>query len=125
MAFWLRHDYEKIRRFYQLDVDYIDFRYAYPSIPIGMQPTGTHDITSLLLGNSADPSNNHVDALYQLQGAGFDGRIVCPLSYSAGKDYTDHVIQVGERLFGENFEPLLSYMDKSSYLEQLDRLDAV
>lgn len=124
MAFWLRHDYDKIRRFYQLDVDYINFGYGSTPTPTAVRINVMREIRSLLLGNSADPSNNHVDALYELQGVGFDGRIVCPLSYSGCKDYTDHVIQVGERLFGERFEPLQSYMDKSRYFELLDGLDA-
>lgn len=124
IAFWLRHDCERIRRFYQLDVDYIDFNYGLTPLPTNIQPTGIHEITSLLLGNSANTFNNHLDALYQLKSAEFDGRIVCPLSYSGGKEYTDKVIQVGQRLFGESFEPLRSYMDKSRYFELLDDLDA-
>ncbi|MCS4116161.1 hypothetical protein GGQ07_003132 [Salinibacter ruber] len=123
IAFWLKHDYERIQRFYQLDVEYIDFSYSIPQ-PTDTQPTGTSEIGSLLLGNSANPANNHLDALFRLKKVEFNGRIICPLSYSGGKEYTDKIAQVGHRLFGDSFEPLRSYVEKSKYYDLLDDLDA-
>jgi dTDP-N-acetylfucosamine:lipid II N-acetylfucosaminyltransferase len=69
----------------------------------------------LILGNSANPSNNHIDALHFLYDLGYSGIIFCPLSYGGSKVYKGNVCLIGNKLFGENFKPLLKFMPLDEY----------
>ncbi|APG59269.1 TDP-N-acetylfucosamine:lipid II N-acetylfucosaminyltransferase [Christiangramia salexigens] len=78
----------------------------------------------ILLGNSANPSNNHIDALELLkQYELYIDEIICPLSYSGSKKYIDEVINKGIEFFGNNFKPLLSFLPVEEYQNLLDSID--
>ena len=124
IAFWLRHDYEQIRYFYSLDVNFIDFVYGSSPLDLSLFSKTCAGINSILLGNSANPTNNHVDALYNLQSHGYAGQILCPLSYSGSGEYVERVVEVGKRLFGSRFRPLTAYLQKSEYFNLLGGIDA-
>ncbi|MCH7974479.1 MAG: TDP-N-acetylfucosamine:lipid II N-acetylfucosaminyltransferase [Bacteroidetes bacterium] len=68
----------------------------------------------ILLGNSADPSNNHIDILYLLQKLNFTGEIVCPLSYG-DVNYRDFLIKIGYDIFGNKFKPLTDFIPLQQY----------
>lgn len=69
----------------------------------------------ILLGNSATPTNNHIEAMRVLRKLGMRGRkVVVPLSYGDMK-YQEKVIQAGEKLLGESFVPLTNYMSLPEY----------
>lgn len=77
----------------------------------------------ILLGNSADPSNNHIEALdlllpYKDQGI----KIFAPLSYG-NQAYAEQVISQGRKWFGEKFVPLTDFMVFDQYLEFLKSVD--
>ena len=70
----------------------------------------------VLIGNSADPSNNHEQVLsalvaYKEQIA----KILVPLMYGGTKDYVSRVIAQGQRLFGEKFTPLTHFLPSDDY----------
>ncbi len=73
----------------------------------------------ILIGNSADPENAHMDAFEMLQHISNENiEIICPLSY--GKDaYREEVIEAGKRIFGDKFTPVTGYMSKSDYVAYL------
>ena len=77
----------------------------------------------VLLGNSANPSNNHLEALELLRGrlpAG--GRIVVPLSYGkAHPGYARAVAEAGRAAQGERFEPLRDWMPIGEYNTRIAR----
>lgn len=69
----------------------------------------------LLLGNSASPTNNHLEAFRALARHDLAGRrLLVPLSYGE-KDYADHVEREGYRLFGDSFVPLRDFLPISEY----------
>ncbi|MGE9293998.1 MAG: TDP-N-acetylfucosamine:lipid II N-acetylfucosaminyltransferase [Puniceicoccales bacterium] len=71
------------------------------------------------VGNSATPTNNHVDVFYRLREVCLDGRkVVVPLSYGAG-DYRDFVLREGRRLLGDAFDPVVDFMPLDQYLSRL------
>ena len=79
----------------------------------------------ILLGNSADPSNNHMDALtFIKKGIASKVDIYSILSYgdANGRKWA---IECGENLFGEHFHPILDYMDRKSYLDLVNSMDIV
>jgi len=71
---------------------------------------------NILIGNSADPSNNHLDVFKKI--ATFDlkeRKVIVPLSYGGSKVYIDYVIEKGNYYFGKNFVPLIHFMTLQEY----------
>ena len=78
---------------------------------------------SILLGNSAAPTNHHMDVLEQLiPYANEDVRIYCPLSYG-GFANADKIEQEGKKIFGEKFIALRHLMPIKEYVELLSKVD--
>lgn len=77
----------------------------------------------ILLGNSATEANNHLDALDVLRNLN-NIEIYCPLSYG-NKQYRDHIINYGKKLFGDDFHPVLDFMKRDEYVAYLKSMDVV
>lgn len=80
---------------------------------------------NLLVGNSADPANNHLDVFKKL--AEFDlsnlvEKIYCPLSYG-DPEYASQIKLKGEMMFGAKFYPLIDFMPLEQYNKILDEID--
>lgn len=86
----------------------------------------TSQSINIQLGNSADPSNEHIDALEKLLKFKNENiNIYVPLSYGpAGlSTYTENVIKQGKEWFGKKFKPMLSFMPFDEYLHFLSTVD--
>lgn len=82
-----------------------------------------HDSWNILLGNSADPSNNHIDALERLLPFKDQAiKIYAPLSYG-DQNHAKIVISQGKAWFGDKFVPMTDFMPFEQYLEFLKSLD--
>lgn len=80
---------------------------------------------NLLVGNSADPTNNHwqvFDKLMDLDVDKYIGKIFCPLSYG-DQVYAEQVRRLGESMFGDKFNPLMNFMPLTQYEKILDDVD--
>lgn len=79
--------------------------------------------TRILLGNSADPSNNHIEILnYLSQYRESNIEILCPLSYGE-EIYAKQVSSYGKNMFNEKFLPLFEYMKPENYAKLLGTID--
>lgn len=77
------------------------------------------------VGNSADPTNNHLEVFDVLRGCDLRGReVIVPLSYGCSR-YRDYVIKEGLRLLGEAFTPLVEFMPLPDYLQRTDSCSIV
>jgi dTDP-N-acetylfucosamine:lipid II N-acetylfucosaminyltransferase len=86
---------------------------------LGEAPIASSSACNILLGNSATPENNHLEAMRLIEGAvGHDRKIICPLSYGMPA-YASMISNEGERVFGDRFVPLQDYMATAPYLEML------
>ncbi|WP_136669274.1 TDP-N-acetylfucosamine:lipid II N-acetylfucosaminyltransferase [Flavobacterium sp. H122] len=75
---------------------------------------------NILVGNSADPSNNHLDIFLKLSDLDLrDRKIYVPLSYSGNDKYKEQVLRKGYELFGDKFCPLTQFMPLDEYNEIL------
>lgn len=86
-------------------------------------PDSDHDGLNILLGNSADPSNNHIEALERLlpfKDQPF--KIYAPLSYG-DQNHAKKVISRGKAWFGDKFVPMTDFMPFEQYLEFLKSVD--
>ncbi len=76
---------------------------------------------NILIGNSNDPSNNHLDAFEFLRFVNIGTRkIYCPLSYGGTDTYRSKVIAIGKQYWGDKFVPLLELLPKQEYMKIID-----
>jgi dTDP-N-acetylfucosamine:lipid II N-acetylfucosaminyltransferase len=80
----------------------------------GAPPMAGPDV---LLGNSATPTNNHLEALDVLRGRlPPGGRAVAPLSYGkAHRAYAAAVVEAGRAVLGERFDALTGWLPIDAY----------
>ena len=115
-------DYELLSNEFGIKDNKIEFFYVNPlKFDNFVSNSIKHKNINILLGNSADPANNHISVLKSLQRLK-NVTVYCPLSYGES-DYAENVIKQGKDLLGENFIPLTEFMDQNKYLELLDSID--
>lgn len=79
--------------------------------------------TYILVGNSADPTNNHLEVFEKLKIYMNDNiEIICPLSYG-NFEYKERVIREGVKIFGNKFFPIVEFMPFEIYLDLLAKID--
>jgi hypothetical protein len=82
-----------------------------------------HKTINIQVGNSADPTNNHIDVLQKLTKYKDEGiKIYAPLSYG-DQEYAKDVIAKGKEIFGNKFIALTDFMPFDKYLEFLGDID--
>nr|WP_281419273.1 TDP-N-acetylfucosamine:lipid II N-acetylfucosaminyltransferase [Marinobacterium ramblicola] len=83
----------------------------------------SHSGLHILVGNSADPSNNHVESFKKiLPYRDKDIRIYVPLSYG-DQEHAKKVMSLGYEWFGDRFYPLTSFMEYDDYFKFLKNID--
>lgn len=86
-------------------------------------PDTQSDKINIQIGNSADPSNNHIEILNKLLPFKDENiRIYAPLSYG-DKAHAKEVISIGKELFGDKFIALTDFMPFEEYLKFLSSID--
>lgn len=87
----------------------------YPIDLICPERESTIEGQNILVGNSAYPSNNHLETFQLLSGIDLQDReIICPLSYG-DKAILKETLDVGKSLFGNQFKPLIDFMPIDEY----------
>lgn len=81
-----------------------------------------HSIIRVLVGNSADPENNHLETFAELSRIRGDFTVHVPLAYGDAAN-RERVMRVGEELFGDRFMPILGMMPFGEYLAFLQSID--
>lgn len=83
----------------------------------------TTDYVEIQVGNSADPSNNHLEVFEKLACLPIDNfRVLVPLSYGDQK-HAGRVINEGRKFFGARFVPLIDFLPLDQYQEFLATVD--
>lgn len=82
-----------------------------------------HETINIQVGNSADPTNQHLEIFDQLDRLkDKDFKIYSVLSYG-NSDYMRHIMAEGERRFGEKFIAITDMMPFDQYLDFLASID--
>ena len=85
----------------------------------------TNKPLTVLLGNSGDPSNNHMDAIKHFKSDRFvDSKIICPLSYGDNA-YIAFIEKWLNSKLGSRFIALKTYMKRDDYVRFLSAVDVV
>jgi len=127
IAAFVEEDAREAIRVYNSKANYIPILYPLPvnlKNLKGLKNKSPETTKKILIGNSADPSNNHIEMLDLL--SGFyqeDIKIYCPLSYSADQAYIDSVVKKGFEIFKDKFIPLLTMMTTQEYAIFLNDMD--
>ena len=121
---YLKGDFEYIKRWYGAKGKYHEcFMYPsnlYKQHNIKLKKDSTLNIQ---VGNSADPTNNHIEAFEMLRKyKNEDIRIYVPLSYG-DQNYADAVTLKGQGIFGNKFIPVTDFMSMNKYLDFLGNID--
>lgn len=120
----VKGDYELAREWYGAHGEYHECL-AYPSNLYKEHIVQTANGAGLciLLGNSADPSNNHDELFERLIPFKSENVLMyCPLSYGQ-PEYAKRIAELGKELFGNKFIPLLEFMPFEKYLALLGQID--
>jgi len=82
-----------------------------------------HSTINIQVGNSADPTNNHLEVFDKLAKYKDENiNIYVPLSYGE-KEYANDIILKGKEIFGDKFKPMTEFMPFDKYLEFLGEID--
>jgi hypothetical protein len=121
---YIKGDYELAQKWYGAKGEYHEcFMYPsnlYKEYDIKLTE---HDTINIQLGNSTDPSNNHIEVLDKLKKYKDENiKIYAPLSYG-DQEHAHRVISYGKELFEDKFIPLTEFMVFEKYLEFLGDID--
>ena len=76
----------------------------------------------VMLGNSAAPTNNHLD-MFELVNSFADKNDIkyyAVLSYGASQNYINKIVSAGRKLWGGRFIPLLQFMNRYDFFKLYD-----
>jgi len=87
-------------------------------------PPQNNNKFTFLLGNSADPQNNHLELLSSLAHLKDSIKIFCILSYAiVDVAYVNRVKSIGLELFGDDFLPIEDFMKPAEYQIFISNID--
>lgn len=118
VAHYLEDEVDNINTLYKLRLNWIAYIYGSVENMIGNEFFNSYTSgNEILVGNSSDPLNNHLDTFKILMKEGIISRkIICPLSYGTDKsEYIQEVIKNGRMFFKENFIPLTEFNSKKDF----------
>lgn len=120
----IKGDYKLAQKWYDAKGKYYNC-FIYPSNlykDIYMKENKKEDIY-IQIGNSADPSNNHLEIFDKLKSYKDKNiKIFCILSYG-NMEYAKDVILKGKKIFGNKFVPIVDFMKFDQYMEFLSKID--
>ncbi len=123
---FMKEDVDWVRQNYQSTGQYMEC-FAYPS---NIFNSGLHKREAsvsgknIMVGHSGVEDNIHVEIFNLLhERLPCNINVWCPLSYPLMNNYIANVVNVGSKIFGERFTPLLSWMSKHEYDNFLDSVD--
>jgi dTDP-N-acetylfucosamine:lipid II N-acetylfucosaminyltransferase len=122
----VKGDYELAKEWYDTRAEYC-YSFMYPSnlykkIDLSFEIEDDKHIY-IQVGNSADPSNHHLEVLEKLLYLDNSSiKVICPLSYG-NVEYQKLVIEEGTKKFGERFIPLVEFIPFEDYLNLLAKID--
>lgn len=121
---YIKGDYELAREWYGARGNYQEcFMYPsnlYKELDV---PAVEHTGINILVGNSADPSNNHSAIFDKLEAFKDEHiQIYAPLTYG-NQTYAQKIIAEGQRRFGDKFEALTEHLPLEKFLKFLGKID--
>lgn len=117
-------DFEQVKQWYDTKAKHLRC-FGYPSNLFDgeLLTESSHSTLNIQIGNSADPSNNHLAILPKLaQFINQDAMVYAPLSYG-NKEYADQVEHWGKSLLADQFEAITEPMEYHDYQKFMGSID--
>ncbi len=120
---YIKEDFRLIQKWYGAKGELLEF-ISYPSNlcpKLGLQSKIKDGYIHILVGNSANPTNNHEEVFSMLKD--YDNiKLYLPLSY--GKiEYAERISEIGENMFGKRFVALKEFIPYKDYVNLLSQID--
>jgi len=119
-------DYELAKKWYKTEAVYHEAFYYSPQFCENIDETNNtkkRNKKIIQIGNSADPSNNHIEILNKLlKFKDKDIEIIVPLSYG-DREWAKEVIKNGQMLYGDKFRSLDDFLPPQEYRKILNSVD--
>jgi len=127
IAAFVPEDFDIIASFYKSKARYLPILYPLPvdvSQLDNVKNIPKEGAFSVMIGNSGDPTNNHLEMIELLSVfRNEDMKVFCPMAYGGTHEYRELVISKGISTFGDNFIPWLEMKGKQEYAQQLEQID--
>lgn len=128
IASYIKGDFELSKIIYHTNAKYYKVAYPYTInenvLSIENKEKDESLPLNILVGNSADPSNNHIEILNQLSKFKLDNiRLYIPLSYGGDKKYINDIISHANSIFGDKVEFLTGFLKFDDYIKQMNQMD--
>ncbi len=129
-----RFELDLIKQEFNIKAKYIDFIYGMTGELFSSNASFSDSIlydlfgiekgNSLLIGNSGNPTNNHLEIFQKLilNNQFKTYNVIVPLSYGS-KGYINFILKEGKRLFGHRFFPILDFLNREDYFSLLHSID--
>tara|TARA_B110001452_G_scaffold210688_1_gene181121 strand:+ start:3350 stop:4474 length:1125 start_codon:yes stop_codon:yes gene_type:complete len=123
IAHYLENEYLIFKKHLNLNATFLDFNMGYTSDILDLKKINNIDYSpdrNILIGNSADPSNNHLDIFRKIndfQINKFDN-IYCPLSYAENFEFPNYkkkICDIGSKRFKSKFRPIINQLTKIEF----------
>jgi hypothetical protein len=115
----IQQDFKILQSHYQKEtshIKYLPFNYSGFVSSNDMLIANFSTGENVLLGNSASPVCCHSEAFEVLEKVNLTNkRVIVPLSYGGNKSYVQAIIEKGNSQLGDNFQPLVDFLDKETY----------
>lgn len=102
---------------------YMPWNYGNINTMFSKYSEGNVEGNSILVGNSAVVTNNHLDVFNLLKTLDIhDREIIVPLNYGDPEyEYRDSILKIGNSMFGDKFNPLLKFMPMDEYIRTIKK----
>jgi len=128
IATFIEEDYEHCKSIYKINAKL--YRCSYPGTVNKSWLNDSHryplqsDTVNIQIGNSADPTNNHIDVLNKLSKYRTQNiKLFIILSYGGSQNYIDKVKKVGFEIFKDKVVFIENYMSPSNYYSLIKNID--
>ncbi len=123
-------EFNIIKKYFKTNAIRCEFRYPNPMDEYCSKEVGTSSLVAknrnekiILLGNSADPSNNHISILKKIANLPGNYKLLVPLSYGGSEEYINAVKEIGKNLLGSHFVPIIDFLEPTEWKNILSNVD--
>ncbi len=120
MITYMPNDYQMFVRHYDFDLKFLKAPFSTIEQYLGgnKREVLSNNAQNILVGNSNTIECNHLDALDLLFLINLpkDTKVYVPLSYGTNMHYKDVVVNEGKSKLGDQFYPMLDFMNRNEYL---------
>ena len=123
---WNKGDYELACEHYQITPQHIECSYNF-GLKKNLQLKSRNKDSKekiILVGNSGDPSNNHIDIYKALANIEGEFKVLSFLTYG-NPVYIEKIIDIGYEILGAKFIPITDHMNREDYFNFIEAIDVV